>query len=166
MLAPATHLVARFVAQAEAVGARVMMVAAGELVGALEDAAEGAHGLGVTTEVRRHWPLSRAIERRGGEWPEVAVSLSPLGIAAAGSVVVAERTYRDRLLCLLCVRHIVILHHVDLVEDTAAAMPWLGAHPEHRYVTFVTGPSRTSDIERILSVGVHGPRELVILLTE
>ena len=32
------------------------------------------------------------------------------------------------------------------------------------YVAYVTGPSRTADIERVLTIGVHGPKELFILL--
>jgi len=33
-------------------------------------------------------------------------------------------------------------------------------------VTFVTGPSRTADIELTLAIGVHGPRELYVIINE
>ncbi len=32
------------------------------------------------------------------------------------------------------------------------------------YVAYITGPSRTADIERVLTIGVHGPKELYILM--
>ena len=32
------------------------------------------------------------------------------------------------------------------------------------YVAYISGPSRTADIERVLTIGVHGPKELFILL--
>jgi L-lactate dehydrogenase complex protein LldG len=34
------------------------------------------------------------------------------------------------------------------------------------YLSFITGPSRTADIERVLTIGVHGPERLVIVLVD
>jgi L-lactate dehydrogenase complex protein LldG len=34
------------------------------------------------------------------------------------------------------------------------------------YLAFITGPSRTADIERVLTIGVHGPARLIIILVD
>jgi L-lactate dehydrogenase complex protein LldG len=36
----------------------------------------------------------------------------------------------------------------------------------NRYITLMSGPSRTADIERMLTIGVHGPRELILVVVE
>jgi len=34
------------------------------------------------------------------------------------------------------------------------------------YISFITGPSRTADIERVLTIGVHGPERLIIVVVD
>ena len=34
------------------------------------------------------------------------------------------------------------------------------------YISFITGPSRTADIERVLTIGVHGPERLIVVLVD
>jgi L-lactate dehydrogenase complex protein LldG len=64
---------------------------------------------------------------------------------------------------------VVLLPASSLLVFLADAAPILSRWVDtggHRYVTFASGPSRTSDIERVLTIGVHGPRGLMILALE
>ena len=63
--------------------------------------------------------------------------------------------------------HVVIARREQLVPDLTAAYELLA--PEIRadypsFICFITGPSRTGDIERILVLGAHGPKKLTVLL--
>ena len=66
------------------------------------------------------------------------------------------------------VHHIVVLRASDIVaysEDVWAKLRnELGSMP--RTVNFITGPSRTGDVEQMLQLGAHGPRCLHVLLIE
>jgi L-lactate dehydrogenase complex protein LldG len=65
--------------------------------------------------------------------------------------------------------HIVIARTSQMLPDLTAAFDWV----KQRYGTnfpsfmsFITGPSRTGDIERTLVLGAHGPKRLTILLID
>ena len=88
-------------------------------------------------------------------------------IAQTGSVLLTSQSAGGRALSVLPVHHVVIATSDQLVPDLPAAFELL----EHKYapnypsfMTFITGPSRTGDIERVLVLGAHGPRKLSIIL--
>jgi len=96
------------------------------------------------------------------------VSVAELGVAETGSVLLAPASRRDRLVAVLPSLHVVVLHAAALcasLDDAAARMRVLlaGGRP---YLTMVTGPSRTADIERVLTVGAHGPRRLRVVVVD
>lgn len=89
------------------------------------------------------------------------------GVAETGTLVLVSDDERHRLVSLLPPVHVAVLERRALVPDldAALALVWRGdAHALARCITFVTGPSRTADIELQLVVGVHGPRELHVLI--
>ena len=99
---------------------------------------------------------------------DAGITTAQLGIAETGTLVLASAAERHRLASLLPKLHVAILPVSRLVPslgDAFAALAPAG-QPSSRTITFVTGPSRTADIELELVVGVHGPSRLVVLLVE
>jgi len=86
-------------------------------------------------------------------------------VAQTGSVLITNVVAGGRVLSALIPHHIVLATRAQLVPDLAAAFALLrekygGNYPS--LISFITGPSRTGDIERILVLGAHGPKRLTI----
>ncbi len=102
----------------------------------------------------------------------IGLSVASLGVAETGSYAIAD-SLADRLVRMLAYRHIVVLDVAHLVLGLDEAGAWLrdrfmgvDGSPAGHYASFITGPSRTADIEMSLSVGAHGPAELRIVLLD
>lgn len=86
-------------------------------------------------------------------------------VAQTGSVLVTNRSAGGRALSVLPPHHVVLARREQLLRDLPAAFELLknkyaGNYPS--MISFITGPSRTGDIERILVLGAHGPKKLTI----
>lgn len=177
-------LLARFVERATPLGIDVARVpdaaAAAARVGAL--AAElGAPRPLIAAELRDTAPrLAAALTGEGIAWglPEdpaatrdapLGVSLARLAVAETASVLLAEPTLDDRAIGMLAVVQLVVCPTDGLVpslDEAAPVLAALAARPGGAYATLVTGPSRTADIERVLTVGVQGPARLAVLFVD
>lgn len=88
-------------------------------------------------------------------------------VAQTGSVLVTNRSAGGRGLSILPPHHVVLAHRNQLVRDLAAALDLIKQTYGPQFpsmISFVTGPSRTGDIERILVLGAHGPRRLSVFM--
>ena len=88
-------------------------------------------------------------------------------VAQTGSVCVTSPSSGGRALSVLPPHHIVVARRSQVVPDLTAAYEQLAAKYRGTYpsfISFITGPSRTGDIERILVLGAHGPKKLTVLL--
>ncbi len=98
------------------------------------------------------------------------VSRSSLAVAETGSVLVANNDLGERLVTMLPDYHVVMVQSESLVSTLEEAMERIaqlasGSEGELiHYVSLVTGPSRSADIEQRLTIGVHGPKELHIIV--
>jgi len=89
-------------------------------------------------------------------------------LADTGTALVACGRPEERLMCYLPPVCIVAATAERLVEHMPAVWPEIArraADPELRgEFVLITGPSRTADIEKILILGVHGPKRLIMLV--
>ena len=86
-------------------------------------------------------------------------------VAQTGGVLVTNRSAGGRALSVLPAHHVVLSRADQLLPDLPEAFALLKRKYSAKYpsfISFITGPSRTSDIERILVLGAHGPRKLTI----
>jgi L-lactate dehydrogenase complex protein LldG len=99
---------------------------------------------------------------------DVGLSYADIGLAETGTLVLNCPDEQLRLATMICEYHVCILPRSRIVADGYAAEEQLRAFMLNSptYTAFITGPSRTADIERVLSIGVHGPLELHILILE
>lgn len=91
------------------------------------------------------------------------------GIAETGTCVVETDDEETRLDTMIPETSVIILNIRDIVPGLADIAPYLRKRLEDgkiSYTSFITGPSRTADIERIGAIGVHGPLRIRIILTE
>jgi len=90
-------------------------------------------------------------------------------IAETGTIVLSSDERSALLVSLLPTIHIAVLRPSQISAGLAEVISKLnvervGQNKSCRSVSFITGPSRTSDVELTLSIGVHGPKELHVII--
>jgi L-lactate dehydrogenase complex protein LldG len=115
------------------------------------------------------WPAEVTVVHRAAQAQDlVAVSAAFAGIAETGTLALLSgpatpttlNFLPDNYFCVLR-RQDLVLHMEDVwdrIRHTKAGMP--------RTLNFITGPSRTADVEQTIQLGAHGPRRMVIILLE
>ncbi len=95
---------------------------------------------------------------------DAGVTTAQWGIAETGTLVLESARERSRLLSLVPPIHVALLSTRCICESLGDALARVSV--ASHAITFITGPSRTSDIELTLVVGVHGPQTVHVLLME
>lgn len=119
-----------------------------------------ANALGLPTIV-----TNDGYDKHAMEQCDVGISECDALIAQTGTVLVTSQTSGGRALSCLPPHHVVIARRDQLVADLPAAFALVKQRHGANYpsmISFITGPSRTGDIERILVLGAHGPKQLTI----
>jgi L-lactate dehydrogenase complex protein LldG len=86
-------------------------------------------------------------------------------LADTGTLVQDSTAVEQRLVSSLTTIHIAIVPISGILADMPTLLTRL--HPDKSaYIAMITGPSRTADIERVLTIGVHGPERLIIVFVD
>jgi L-lactate dehydrogenase complex protein LldG len=85
---------------------------------------------------------------------DACITPAAAGIAESGTIVITDESTPDRLAALAPWYHIALLDRADIHRTIGDA---LAAMPKDPNIIWVTGPSKTADVEGILIQGVHGP---------
>jgi len=173
---PREALVEQFVERVREYKAVVRRVAAAELAGAIAGscAARGVRRLAVPADLPAGWaPDGVALVREPGltvdqiEACDGVLTACALGVAQTGTIVLDSGPGQGRrVLTLLPDYHLCVVGEdqvVGLVPEAVARLQSVAGSPG-RPVTFISGPSATSDIELSRVEGVHGPRTLEVLV--
>ena len=110
-------------------------------------------------------PDARKAHQMGYMDVHIGLTGAAAGFAETGSIVVRSGPGRPRMASLVPLIHIALLPAAHIFRSP---MHWL-AEPGtdvagDANVVYITGPSRTADIEQQLNLGVHGPKELHVVL--
>jgi len=95
---------------------------------------------------------------------DVGISTAQAAIAETGTLVLDSAYERHRLVSLVPPVHIAIIKESAIVETLSDALTLIQQNEISPAITFITGPSRTADIELTLTIGVHGPQELYVIV--
>ena len=100
---------------------------------------------------------------------DIGITGAQWAVAETGTLVLESEEERHRLASLVPTVHIALIEagRVRLtLGEVLRAINEKGLEGLSPTVTFITGPSRTSDIELTLAIGVHGPAELFVIIIE
>jgi L-lactate dehydrogenase complex protein LldG len=117
------------------------------------------------------WPLLKPEKTEDYLGAEAGLVQADYGISSTGTLVHFDRNDAEKIVWTLPRLCLCLLDERRIVQDLSAVAKVLSRHLsqmtlESPQVSLVTGPSRTADIEGQLSLGVHGPSRLLILLFE
>ena len=101
----------------------------------------------------------------------VGLTAVDYAIAETGTIVLSSDEPNALLVSLLPPLHIALVKSEQMIATMEEAISRIGSErmgrtKPARSVTLITGPSRTSDVELVLSIGVHGPKELHVIVLD
>jgi L-lactate dehydrogenase complex protein LldG len=96
---------------------------------------------------------------------KIGISQMDWAIADTGTLAQDATAVAKRLVSTLPIIHVALIATAALTPDLPSVLRKVDPR-QSAYLSFITGPSRTADIERVLTIGVHGPERLVIVFVD
>ena len=93
------------------------------------------------------------------------ISQMKWALADTGTLVQDSTAIEQRLVSSLSTIHIAIAPTSGILPDMPTLLTRINPK-ESGYIAMITGASRTADIERVLTIGVHGPERLIIIFVD
>ena len=113
------------------------------------------------------WPPAMTVHYRSAQAEDSsAISLAYAGIAETGSLVLCSGQETPTTLNFLPDNYICVIQQADIypsMEDVWDLIRRQGRGMP-RAINFITGPSRTADVEQTIQLGAHGPRRLHVII--
>jgi L-lactate dehydrogenase complex protein LldG len=160
----ADDLAARFIAAAQAAGARIVRGRRGELNRLVAEAyPEARVVVSAATGIAGSTPLVDVPAELAGI--DLFVCEGLFGVAENGAVWMPASRTGVRAALFLAPHEVVVLDHDAIVADLHEACARLELR-DRCFGAFVAGPSKTADIEQSLVIGAHGPKTLTVILVE
>ena len=110
-------------------------------------------------------PAARIAHQLTYETLEVGITGADAALAESGSIVVTSGRESPRMASLIPEIHIALVRTDQIYPSLSH---FLAEHPDvatrSSNMVVITGPSRTGDIEQTLTLGVHGPRQVHVVL--
>jgi len=122
-------------------------------------------GLDRAALARRAPGLGFEVTKESAAAARVGIGEADYAVANTGTLAQAAEAVATRLVSSLPPIHLAVVRADRLVPDLGALFAVLSP-AQTRYLALITGPSRTADIERVLTIGVHGPERLVIVVVD
>lgn len=98
---------------------------------------------------------------------DVGITEIQWGIAELGTLVQTGQEVDNRICSTLVPIHIALIKTDNLVPELDDVIDLIDQMPQvPGFIGLITGPSRSSDIERILAIGVHGPKQVVAIFID
>lgn len=108
-----------------------------------------------------------AFDKNALEACDAGITACEAAVAQTGSILVSSGSCGGRALSILPHVHVVLVSLDQIAATLSDALDLVRSRHAGRLpsmLSFITGPSRTGDIERILVLGAHGPKELLVIL--